>query len=218
MESKLEAAEARCARLQQALTKADKTASKAHDAMWAMDFDKTAASSFERDDWKRRREQASQAIWDIHNLLRPLLEREALAGQTSVPGSSAADVDGAEKRVSAARGHHESVGERQGRRPGTEELTGLLVELSRWSRVAELNGDLHARIASALAGPDTPADSQEDEWFIPEGDRQCGVVHKMARATCMKRRGHDGSHATPQGTWIDGPWCEYPADSQEDKT
>lgn len=63
-----------------------------------------------------------------------------------------------------------------------------------------------------------PADSQEDEWFIPEGDRQCGVVHKMARATCMKRRGHDGSHATPQGTWIDGPWCEYPADSQEDKT
>lgn len=63
-----------------------------------------------------------------------------------------------------------------------------------------------------------PADSQEDEWFIPEGDRQCGVVHKMARATCMKRRGHEGSHATPQGTWIDGPWCEYPADSQEDKT
>lgn len=145
-----EAAEARCARLQQALTKADKTASKAHDAMWAMDFDKTSASSSERDDWKRRREQASQAIWDIHNLLRPLLEREV------------------------------------------------------------------------LAGPDTPADSQEDEWFIPEGDRTCGVVHRLARATCMKRRGHGGSHGTAQGTWIDGPWCEYPADtpadSPEDKT
>ena len=30
-------------------------------------------------------------------------------------------------------------------------IRDLLVELARWSRVAELNGDLHARIASALA-------------------------------------------------------------------
>lgn len=51
---------------------------------------------------------------------------------------------------------------------------------------------------------------EKDEWFIPEGDRTCGVLHTRARATCMKRRGHDGPHATPQGTWIDGPWCEYP--------
>lgn len=55
------------------------------------------------------------------------------------------------------------------------------------------------------------ARSLEDSgWFVPEGDRTCGVVHRLARATCMKRRGHEGSHATPQGTWIDGPWCEYP--------
>lgn len=47
--------------------------------------------------------------------------------------------------------------------PDPGEIAGLLVELARWSRVAELNGDLHARIASALAGPDKPADSQEDK-------------------------------------------------------
>src|SRR5438477_8964031 len=35
------------------------------------------------------------------------------------PGSSAADVDGAES-PSGSRGHHESVGERQGRQPGSD--------------------------------------------------------------------------------------------------
>ncbi len=71
-----------------------------------------------------------------------IAQAEALAGpdaQTSGSGSSAADP---------------SVGERQGRQPDPGEIAGLLVELSRWSRVAELNGDLHARIASALAGLD----------------------------------------------------------------
>jgi hypothetical protein len=32
-----------------------------------------------------------------------------------------------------------------------EHLRDLLVELAQWSRVAERNGDLHTRIASALA-------------------------------------------------------------------
>ena len=32
-----------------------------------------------------------------------------------------------------------------------DEFRDLLIELARWSRVAEKNGDLHARIASALA-------------------------------------------------------------------
>lgn len=52
-------------------------------------------------------------------------------------------------------------------------------------------------------------------WFVPEGDRRCGVIHRDARATCMKRKGHEGSHATPQGTWIDGPWCIYPAGTED---
>lgn len=56
-----------------ALAKADKYASASHDAMWAMDFDKTAAGSFERETWKRQRKQASDAIWKLHNLVRPLL-------------------------------------------------------------------------------------------------------------------------------------------------
>jgi hypothetical protein len=73
-------------------------------------------------------------------------------------------------------------------------------------------------LSAALATPDTPPTgiNQTDErfvaegWFIPEGDRTCGVIHRYARATCMKRAGHDGPHATAQGHWIDGPWCEYP--------
>lgn len=83
------------------------------------------------------------------------LVRAALAcEQPSELGSSAADVDGAEHDL----GHHEPVGERQGRQPGSEDLSDLIVELARWSRVAERNGDLHARIASALAGDGGGAD------------------------------------------------------------
>lgn len=33
----------------------------------------------------------------------------------------------------------------------TAELEGLAVELARWSKVGERNGDLHARLASVLA-------------------------------------------------------------------
>lgn len=44
------------------------------------------------------------------------------------------------------------IGRRQAPQSEREvQLEALLVEVSRWSRVAELNGDLHSRIASALA-------------------------------------------------------------------
>lgn len=73
----------------------------------------------------------------------------------------------------------------------------------------EVNSTIAAYVVKRLSR--LPAvELPSDQWFIPEGDRTCGVVHRYAKATCMKRRGHDGSHATPQGTWIDGPWCEYP--------
>lgn len=55
-------------------------------------------------------------------------------------------------------------------------------------------------------------------WFVPEGDRQCGVKHTPTGAACMKRQGHDGEHATPQGHWIDGPWCEYPDAAAPDRS
>lgn len=45
--------------------------------------------------------------------------------------------------------------------PRSETLAELLVELAQWSRVAEKNGDLHARIASALAVVESPAISPE---------------------------------------------------------
>lgn len=48
-------------------------------------------------------------------------------------------------------GHHESVRERQGRQSDLEELRAVTVELARWSQVAIRNGELHARVASALA-------------------------------------------------------------------
>ena len=44
-----------------------------------------------------------------------------------------------------------------------QELSDLLIELSRWSRVAERNGDLHARIASALALESSAADESVGE-------------------------------------------------------
>lgn len=144
-----DAAEARCARLQQALAGLESAVRildvmlrepAAEGLMSAEDY-----RSYVQGAWLGVDEAAEKA-------------RDALAGpdaQTSGSGSSAADP---------------SAGERQGRQPDPGEIAGLLVELSRWSRVAELNGDLHARIASALAGqptaaegPDTPADSQEDK-------------------------------------------------------
>ena len=62
------------------------------------------------------------------------------------------------------------------------------------------------------------ADRTEEpsKWFVPEGDQRCGVIHTEAHATCMARKGHDGPHRNTQGTWIDGPWCEYPADRTEE--
>lgn len=49
-------------------------------------------------------------------------------------------------------GHRERILDESG------ELRELLIELARWSRVAERNGDLHARIASALARESSAAD------------------------------------------------------------
>ena len=55
------------------------------------------------------------------------------------------------------------------------------------------------RDANQLAG--TP-----EGHFVPEGDERCGAYHTESRATCLKRKGHDGPHANSQGHWIDGPW------------
>ena len=142
LRARAEAAEARCVRLEQALEEREDERLQLRAAFY------------------RLQDQLERAYECCARPSGTCFDPEVLT--TSVPGSSASDVDGSEKRVSAARGHHESVGERQGRQPGTGEIAGLLVELSRWSRVAELNGDLHARIASALAGPDTPA--CDHEW------------------------------------------------------
>jgi len=50
------------------------------------------------------------------------------------------------------------------------EFRSLLVELSRWSRVAERNGDLHARIASALARSESGLESSAAADAV--GERQ----------------------------------------------
>jgi hypothetical protein len=71
----------------------------------------------------------------------------------------------------------------------------------------------HGDDGGIAEGPTAPTEAQER--FVPEGDQQCGAFHREARATCMKRMGHDGPHATPQGHWIDGPWCDYPAAREE---
>lgn len=85
-----------------------------------------------------------------------------------------------------------------------------LAALVGWQAVERLRVGAVAGALATGESPDAPADLPDEQWFIPEGDRTCNVVHRLARATCMKRQGHEGSHATPQGTWIDGPWCEYP--------
>lgn len=50
------------------------------------------------------------------------------------------------------------------------EFRDLLVEISRWSRVAERNGDLHARIASALARFESGLESSAAATAV--GERQ----------------------------------------------
>lgn len=69
--------------------------------------------------------------------------------------------------------------------------------------------EIHAQY-EALAALLAETSPEPETHFVPEGDRRCGTVHRDSRATCLKRRGHDGPHATPQGHWIDGPWWEYP--------
>ena len=85
-----------------------------------------------------------------------------------------------------------------------------LIELRKHDRGRYYERTAWKDLDAALALPaDDGAATEDDKWFIPEGDRRCGVVHVWAHATCIKRRGHDGPHGTPQGTWIDGPWCDY---------
>jgi hypothetical protein len=98
------AAEARCARLQQALEEREDERLQLRAAFY------------------RLQDQLERAYGCCARPSGTCFDPEVLT--TSVPGSSASDVDGSEKRVSAARGHHESVGERQGRQPGTEALAG----------------------------------------------------------------------------------------------
>lgn len=69
-----------------AVKKAERAASRAHDAMWAMDFDKTSAGRAEREEWKRLREQASNEIWKLHEQLRPLLARLDQFGKEQTDG------------------------------------------------------------------------------------------------------------------------------------
>jgi hypothetical protein len=56
-----------------AIRRADKAASRAHDAMWAMNIEQSGATGFGRDELLRLREQASDEIHKLHALLRPLL-------------------------------------------------------------------------------------------------------------------------------------------------
>ena len=63
------------AELGDALRKIERTASRAHDRMWEMNFDKTSAGRFEREQWTRLRKAASDQIWKLHNVARPLLAR-----------------------------------------------------------------------------------------------------------------------------------------------
>lgn len=58
------------------LARADKLVSKIHDAIWAMDFQKTAAGHLERDQWERQRKQAIDLVWKLHDLIRPAIDRE----------------------------------------------------------------------------------------------------------------------------------------------
>ena len=48
-------------------------------------------------------------------------------------------------------------------REPSNELRELLIETARWSKVAERNGDLHARIASVLARESSATDSSVGE-------------------------------------------------------
>ena len=83
---------------------------------------------------------------------------------------------------------------------------------------AALQGKTLAEYREALAAARSREQQDGDEWFVPEGDQRCGVIHTEAHATCMARKGHDGPHRNTQGTWIDGPWCEYPSREQQEGT
>lgn len=62
---------------ERALRRADKIASKAHDAMWEMDFEKTSAGRVERQWWTVLRKQASDEIHKLHAVVRPVLQKPA---------------------------------------------------------------------------------------------------------------------------------------------
>jgi hypothetical protein len=98
------------------LEEADEAASVAHDFIWGLNG--------------VTQQQASDAIWVIHNVLRPLSE----------PGSSAAD---------------SSVGERQGRQPGSLSVDD----------VADRPGDPDAAaIRQALELTDRKTDAHQAAW------------------------------------------------------
>lgn len=40
----------------------------------------------------------------------------------------------------------------------------------------------------------------DEKWVIPEGDERCDEPKDACK--CMKRKGHDGSHACAHGEWL----------------
>jgi hypothetical protein len=70
--------DAEIARLRAALETADKIASAAHDAMWAMNFDKTRARMAEIDYLTQLRMQASDEIHNLHAVVRGALAESLL--------------------------------------------------------------------------------------------------------------------------------------------
>jgi hypothetical protein len=82
----------------------------------------------------------------------------------------------------------------------------LLVELARWSRVAERNGDLHARIASALARFESGLESSAAADAV--GERQGRQpAQKIALLPLLRKKGQfiPSGFRDEDGVWHEGP-------------
>lgn len=118
-----------------------------------------------------------------------------------------------EEKVRLSKAETERIRRTPG--PAGHPICGIVVGSSWHEPVACAYPPGHDGDHSWASIPALPPLCAREDTLVPEGDRRCGVFHRESRATCMKRMGHDGPHATPQGHWIDGPWCDYPAAREE---
>ena len=131
---------------------------------------------------------------------------------SSEPGSSAADVDGAERSL----GHHESVGERQGRQPGSlgaeaAPAQAALDALKRYGshddRCKRYQHDWRVRFRDAeptcLCGYSAALQAAERAAAVPADAQADAALIREARDHAERLLAHDGHKNPPKlaGWW-----------------